>query len=132
MFDAEATLAAALAAMSAVVAGLRLDASRTIALVVGPAPGHRRRGIPRRARHAVPGAHETVGAMVRRLAEEARDFQSLSAAEWTAFSPLFQPDVVQAITPASAVAARRTPQSTNPAAVSSALAETRAWVAARA
>jgi argininosuccinate lyase len=132
VFDAEATLAAALAAMRAVVAGLRLDAFRTIAwssgllLATDVAEYLVARGMPFRV------AHETVGAMVRRLAEEGRDFQSLSAAEWAAFSPLFQPDVVQAITPASAVAARRTPQSTNPNAVSAALAETRAWVEARA
>jgi argininosuccinate lyase len=52
----------------------------------------------------------------------------LSAAEWAAFSPRFQPDVVEAITPAAAVAARRTPQSTGPAAVAAALADVRAWL----
>ena len=76
------------------MAGLRLDAARTTAwssgllLATDVAEYLVARGMPFRV------AHETVGAMVRRLAAEGRDFQSLSAAEWAAFSPLFQPDVV--------------------------------------
>jgi argininosuccinate lyase len=128
VFDAEATLASSLAAMRTVVSGLRLDAERTIAwsagllLATDVAEYLVARGLPFRI------AHETVGAIVRRLAAEGRDFQSLSASEWASFSPLFQPDIVQAITPTAAVAARRTPQSTNPAAVAAALAEAFEWV----
>jgi argininosuccinate lyase len=130
VFDAEATLSASLLAMRTIVSGVRLDAERTTAwssgllLATDVAEYLVARGMPFRA------AHETVGGMVRGLAAEGRDFASLSPAEWAAFSPLFQPDVVEAITPASAVAARRTPQSTNPEAVSAALAETLEWVRA--
>ncbi len=66
--------------------------------------------------------------MVRRLVADGREFASLSAAEWAAFSPRFQPDVVEAITPEAAVAARRTPQSTGPTAVAAALADVRMWI----
>jgi len=38
---------------------------------------------------------------------------------------------MQAVTPEAAVAAKRTPQSTNPAAVAAALAETRRWLASQ-
>jgi hypothetical protein len=44
------------------------------------------------------------------------------------FSPLFGADVLQAITPDAAVAARRTPQSTSPAAVAAALGDVRRWL----
>ncbi len=131
VFDAEATVGASLTAMATIVAGLRLDEARAHAwssgllLATDVAEYLVARGMPFRT------AHETVGAMVRRLAEDGRDFQSLSAAEWASFSPLFQPSVVQAVTPAAAVAARRTPQSTNPDAVAAALAELRGWVTAR-
>jgi argininosuccinate lyase len=130
-FDADATLASSLAAMRTVVAGLRLEAGRTVAwssgllLATDVAEYLVARGMPFRV------AHETVGAMVRRLSAEGRGFESLSAAEWATYSPLFQPDVVEAITPGAAVAARKTPQSTNPEAVAAALADTRAWVGAR-
>jgi argininosuccinate lyase len=128
VFDAEATVAASLAAMRTIVSGIRLDAARTAAwssgllLATDVAEYLVARGMPFRA------AHETVGGMVRRLAAEGRDFQSLSADEWASFSPLFQPDVVEAITPAAAVAARKTPQSTHPSAVAAALMATLEWV----
>jgi argininosuccinate lyase len=128
LFDAEATVAASLAAMRTIVSGLRLDAGRASAwssgllLATDVAEYLVARGMPFRQ------AHETVGAMVRQLVAAGRDFSALSASEWASFSPLFQPDVVEAITPASAVAARRTPQSTNPGAVAAALAEALEWV----
>jgi argininosuccinate lyase len=131
VFDAESAVAGSLAAMRAVVAGLGLDTTRArvwsagLLLATDVAEYLVARGMPFRV------AHETVGRMVRELAGDGRDFASLSLAEWASFSPLFQADVAEAITPAAAVAARRTPQSTNPGAVAAALAETRAWVAAR-
>jgi argininosuccinate lyase len=73
-------------------------------------------------------AHETVGAMVRRLVADGRDFESLSAEEWASFSPLFGADVRRVVTPEAAVAARRTPQSTNPESVAAALADAAAWL----
>ena len=128
VFDAEATIVPCLAAMETVVAGLTLDAARTrrwasgLLLATDVAEYLVARGV------AFRQAHEIVGGMVRRLVADGRDFASLSAAEWAAFSPRFQPDVVEAITPEAAVAARRTPQSTGPAAVAAALAEVRTWL----
>ena len=66
--------------------------------------------------------------MVPRLVADWREFTSLSAAESASFSPPFQPDVVEAITPAAAVAARRTPQSTARRPIAAALADVRAWL----
>jgi argininosuccinate lyase len=66
--------------------------------------------------------------MVRCLLADGREFASLSAEEWTSFSPLFGADVRHVLTPEAAVAARRTPQSTNPASVAVALGEADAWL----
>ena len=76
-------------------------------------------------------AHEVVGALVRRLLDERRSFDSLTLDEWRAHSPLFDRDVRTAITPAASVARKRTPQSTNPDAVATALGELRAWIVRR-
>jgi argininosuccinate lyase len=69
-----------------------------------------------------------VGALVRRLLKEHRSFDSLSIDEWRTHSPLFDADVRTAVTPAASVARKRTPQSTNPDAVATALAEVREWI----
>ena len=84
------------------------------------------RGVPFRR------AHEIVGALVRKLVAEGRDFESLSLEEWRAASDRFDADVVERVTPRASVAAKRTPQSTAPAAVAAALAEVRAVAGARA
>ena len=55
------------------------------------------RGVPFRR------AHEMVGALVRKLVAEQRDFESLSLEEWRAASDLFEADVVARITPAASV-----------------------------
>ena len=68
------------------------------------------RGVPFRR------AHEIVGALVRKLVADGRDFESLSVAEWRAASDHFEPDVVARVTPGVSVAAKRTPQSTAPGA----------------
>jgi len=70
-----------------------------------------------------------VGAMVRRLLQEKRDFESLSLEDWRQSSELFGDDVQRHITAAASVRGRKTPQSTHPDAVAAALAETRAWLA---
>jgi argininosuccinate lyase len=67
--------------------------------------------------------------MVRRLLADGRDFASLTVSEWHAFSDLFDERIVRMVTPQASVEARRTPQSTNPAAVAAALAEVQAWLA---
>jgi argininosuccinate lyase len=74
-------------------------------------------------------AHEIVGAMVRRLLAEGRDFSSLTLKEWREASDFFGDDAPQAATPLESVHAKRTPQSTNPDAVQAALRECRQWLA---
>ena len=81
------------------------------------------KGVPFRDAHAI------VGALVRSLLKAGRSFDDLSVDEWRAQSPHFDADVVQAITPAASVERKRTPQSTHPDAVSTALAEAKSWAA---
>jgi argininosuccinate lyase len=128
LFEAEDTLRASLDATRVVVAGLVLnrtaaqEAASGLLLATDVADYLVARGVAFRA------AHEIVGSLVRRLVHERRSFESLSLAEWRAHSPLFEEDVREFITPAASVARKRTPQSTNPDAVASALKELRGWL----
>ncbi|MBI3048463.1 MAG: argininosuccinate lyase [Acidobacteria bacterium] len=130
VFDAEATLDASLRATQAVVSRLSLNAERTeraasgLLLATDVADYLVARGMPFRR------AHEVVGALVRRLLAEGRDFSALTLEEWREASELFGDDVSQAATALASVQARRTPQSTNPQAVRVALEECRGWLAA--
>jgi argininosuccinate lyase len=81
------------------------------------------RGLPFRT------AHEVSGRISRHLHESGKDFSTLSLDDWRRFHDAFDDGVFKAITPDAAVAARRTPQSTNPPAVAAALVETRHWLA---
>jgi argininosuccinate lyase len=127
VFDAEATYAASLAATRAVVSRLSVNAERSgqaasgLLLATDVADYLVARGMPFRR------AHEVVGAMVRRLLAEGRDFSALSMAEWHEASDMFGDDAPKAATALASVQARRTPQSTNPNAVQSALDECRKW-----
>jgi len=80
------------------------------------------RGMPFRT------AHEVTGRIVRDLYTEGKDFSALSLADWRKYHELFEDGIFKVITPEAAVAARRTPQSTNPVAVAGALAELRRWL----
>ena len=73
-------------------------------------------------------AHEIVGSIVRRLLREGRGFDALSTDEWRSHSGLFDADVRDAITPEASVRRKRTPQSTHPDSVASALKELRDWL----
>jgi argininosuccinate lyase len=73
-------------------------------------------------------SHEVVGAMVRQLLAQHRDFESLSLEEWKQANALFGDDVKEHITAAASVKVRKTPQSTNPEAVKAAISETRRWL----
>jgi len=73
-------------------------------------------------------AHEVTGRIVRDLYSAGKDFRALSIADWRKYSDLFDETIVGAVTPDAAVNARRTPQSTNPAAVNRALADVRQWL----
>jgi argininosuccinate lyase len=80
------------------------------------------RGVPFRT------AHEVTGRIARDLHEAGRDFSSLSLDDWRRYDERFDADVLSVITPEAAVAARKTPQSTNPEAVAAALDETKTWL----
>jgi argininosuccinate lyase len=127
VFDAEDTLMGCLTVVRAVVEGLTLNRPRAAAAASGlllatdVADYLVGRGVPFRR------AHEIVGALVRRLVDEGRDFSSLTRDEWRAASPHFDSDIAARITPEASVAAKRTPQSTAPAAVAAALSELRTW-----
>jgi argininosuccinate lyase len=131
LFDAEDTFQASLAAVAAVVRGLTLKDDRTRAAASGMllatdvADYLVARNVPFR------DAHEIVGALVRRLIDEGRSFEDLTADDWRAHSPLFESDVVDWVTPAASVARKRTPQSTHPEHVAAALRDARAWVSGR-
>ncbi len=128
VFGAEETLAGCLAVVRSVVGGLTLNRARAasaasgLLLATDVADYLVGRGVPFRR------AHEIVGALVRTLVAEGRDFGSLSLAEWRAASDRFEADVVDRVTPGVSVAAKRTPQSTGPAAVEARLAEVRRWL----
>jgi argininosuccinate lyase len=133
VFDAEATLSVSLQAARAVVSTLAVNGAQTaraasgLLLATDVADYLVSRGLPFRT------AHEVVGAMVRRLLAQGRDFADLTPEEWREASDLFGADAPRAATAQASVEARRTPQSTNPAAVRAALEECRAWIdAARA
>ena len=118
-------------AAHAVVSRLTVNAERTgraasgLLLATDVADYLVSRGMPFRR------AHEVVGAMVRQLLAEGRDFSDLTLAEWREASEMFGDDAPQAATALASVQARRTPQSTNPDAVRLALAECRDWVDGR-
>jgi argininosuccinate lyase len=128
VFGAEDTLGGCLAVVRSVVDGLTIDRARAAAAASGlllatdVADYLVGRGVPFRR------AHEIVGALVRKLVAEGRDFEQLSIDEWRAASDLFGPDVVSRVTPAVSVAAKRTPQSTAPGAVIAKLKEVRNWL----
>jgi argininosuccinate lyase len=128
VFDAERTLVVSLVASRAVVSRLALDAPRAeraasgLLLATDVADYLVTRGMPFRR------AHEVVGAMVRRLLSEGRDFSHLTLAEWREESDMFGDDAPDAATAFASVSAKRTPQSTSPAAVADSLGECRAWL----
>ncbi len=128
LFEAEDTVVASLTAAAAVVDGLSINAAVAetaasgLLLATDVADYLVAKGVPFR------DAHEIVGALVRRLVSERRAFTDLTIEEWQEHSPLFQPDVRQAITPAASIGRKRTPQSTHPDAVAAALKELQQWL----
>jgi argininosuccinate lyase len=128
VFGAEDTLTGCLAVARSVAAGLTLNRERTTAAASGlllatdVADYLVGKGLPFRR------AHEVVGALVRKLIAEKRDFETLSLEEWRAASELCGPDIIARITPAVSVQAKRTPQSTSPDAVSARLADVKTWL----
>jgi argininosuccinate lyase len=127
-FQAEDTVVACASTTATVIGTLTLrpDAARRAAsgllLATEVADYLVGRGLPFRT------AHEISGRIARDLYESGRDFSALSLEDWQRYHELFDRGIFQAITPEAAVAARRTPQSTNPHAVAAALAEAHAWL----
>jgi argininosuccinate lyase len=80
------------------------------------------RGLPFRT------AHEVTGRIVRDLYANGRDFSALTLHDWQRYDARFEDGVFKAITAEASVASKRTPQSTNPMAVSAALDELRGWL----
>jgi argininosuccinate lyase len=128
VFGAEDTLSGCLAVVGSVAGGLTLNRDRAasaasgLLLATDVADYLVGKGMPFRR------AHEVVGALVRKLIAERRDFETLSLEEWRAASELCGPDVLARVTPAASVQAKRTPQSTAPDAVQARLAEVRQWL----
>ncbi|HEX3644377.1 MAG TPA: argininosuccinate lyase [Vicinamibacterales bacterium] len=128
VFGAEDTLTGCLAVVKSVGGGLTLNRARAAAAASGMmlatdvADYLVGKGMPFRR------AHEVVGALVRKLIAEERDFETLSLEEWRAASELCEADVIARITPAVSVRAKRTPQSTAPEAVRARLGEVRRWL----
>ena len=128
LFDAEDQVLGSLRATAAVVASIeprpeRAEAAAGGMLLATDVADHLvGRGVPFRR------AHETVGAVVRDLLAQGRDFDSLTPEEWRGYDARFGTDVAARVTSRASIAARRTPQSTAPGAVADALAAVRAWV----
>src|SRR5262245_9198264 len=132
IFDTENTLLGSLVVIGSVIDALSLNRQRAesaasgLLLATDVADYLVARGVPFRR------AHEIVGALVRKLVAEDRDFGSLTPGEWRAASDRFDTDIVSRMTPRASVSAKRTPQSTAPEAVGAALAEVERWLASRA
>jgi argininosuccinate lyase len=130
VFDAEDNLAGALATLVGVVSGLEMypqrmaSAASGLLLATDVADFLVSKGM------AFRQAHEVVGGMVRQLTTEGRDFGALTMPEWRRHSGLFDESVRTVVTPEASVRARKTPQSTEPQAVSAALADVNAWLRA--
>jgi argininosuccinate lyase len=127
VFDAEDTLVGSLISTAAVVETLTLKRAATNAaaggfmLATDVADYLVGRGMPFRE------AHEVVAGMVRSLIERDRTFDALTLDDWRGYSELFGDDVLE-VTARRSVEARKTPQSTAPAAVAEALADAKTWL----
>jgi len=132
LFAAEDTLGASSMAAAAIVRAMATrpermrDAASGLLLATEVADYLVGRGMPFRT------AHELTGRIVRDLLASGRDFGSLTLPDWQRYDAKFDEGIFAAVTPEAAVAARLTPQSTNPAAVARALVDTRAWLDTRA
>jgi len=131
LFGAEDTLAACARASTAIVRAMQprparmREAASGLLLATEVADYLVSRGL------AFRSAHELTGRIVRDLVAAGRDFSALTLEDWQSYDTRFDDAIFAAITPEAAVAARLTPQSTNPDAVAAALSDTRAWIAAR-
>jgi argininosuccinate lyase len=134
-FEAIDALELILPAMAGMIATMQVDTARLYAdatlgftLATEVADWLSRRGVP------FSEAHEITGALVRYCEEKGIDFAGLTADDLAAVDPRLTADVLAALTPEAAVAARSGYNGTAPAAVAAqigrleaTLAEQRAW-----
>lgn len=131
LFDTEDTLMGSAGAAAVVVRTLTLDRARTtrgasgFLLSTDVADYLVAQGVAFRT------AHEVVGGMVRKMLAEGREFETLTPAEWKAYHPAFGDGVMKVVTAQASVRAKKTPQSTNPDAVTAQLAEIQQWLSSR-
>ncbi len=118
LYDAIETAQRSLAVLPGLVAALEFDVARMRAAADDPALGATdlaeelvRRGMPFR------GAHEVIGKLVRRAEEKQVTLRDLSAEDLRAIDVALSPDVMQALDPSRAVAARGVPGGPSPAMV---------------
>jgi argininosuccinate lyase len=129
VFEAEDMVIGCARTSAAVVRTLKLHAARAreaasgLLLATEVADFLVAKGVPFRT------AHEITGRIARDLHEAGKDFRSLSLADWQRYHASFDESIAAAVTPEAAVAARVTPQSTNPDAVARALRELKEWLA---
>ena len=128
LFDAERTVLASLEATAVVVKSLTIRTEQAEAAATGLllatdiADYLVKRGLPFRR------AHEVVGRIVRDLVARGQDFTSLNPEEWQGYNERFDSDMRVQMTGRGSVDNHKTPQSTNPLAVATALAEVQSWV----
>ena len=127
VFDAEATLSASLRATHVAVVTSRAECRSHRTRGLGIAAGHRRRRLSRGRGMPFRKAHEVVGALVRRLLAEGRTSVRSPSRNGGTRVPC-SAATQRAISALASVEARRTPQSTNPAAVRASLEECRQWL----
>lgn len=115
VFDAVDTVNASLQVMGILLHGIRVNADRIASSLRGGFMGATevadalaRRGMPFR------DAHELVGRLVLYAQERGRELWELSLEEYRQFSPLLDAEIIQATTPAGAVASKRSPAGTAP------------------
>jgi argininosuccinate lyase len=118
LYDAVETARKVLAVLPGLIAGLEFDVARMRAAADDPALGATdlaeelvRGGMPFRT------AHEVVGRLVRRAEEKQVTLRQLDAADLAAIDESLAPEVLNALDPNRAVAARSLPGGPAPAAV---------------
>jgi argininosuccinate lyase len=110
LYDALETAQLSLAVLPGLIAGLEFDVQRMAAAAADPALGATdlaeelvRRGMPFRS------AHEVIGRLVRRAEERKVTLRELDAEDLRAVDPALSADVMTALDPHRAVAARVLP-----------------------
>jgi len=110
LYDAIETAQRSLAVLPGLIAGLEFDVERMAAAAADPALGATdlaeelvRRGMPFRS------AHEVIGRLVRRAEERKRTLHELGPDDLRAVDAALSPDVMRALDPHRAVAARALP-----------------------